>query len=128
MQKGKRLIDANAMREDWLENGENEYVYDTNVVLDSIDAQPTVDAVVLPCKIGDTLYDIYEAVGNGGDEIKEYNVSTIEIKITKNGRAFLLIENVMFQFDDFGKTIFLTQEEAKAALAKMGSDGKGNES
>ena len=44
----KRLIDANAMREDWLENGENEYVYDTNAVLDSIDAQPTVDAVEVP--------------------------------------------------------------------------------
>ena len=40
-----RLIDANVMREDWLENGENEYVYDTNAVLNSIDAQPTVDAV-----------------------------------------------------------------------------------
>ena len=46
----KRLIDANAMRDDWLENGENEYVYDTNAVLDSIDSQPTVDAVeVLRC-------------------------------------------------------------------------------
>lgn len=41
----KRLIDANAMRADWLENGENEYVYDTNAILDSIDSQPTVDAV-----------------------------------------------------------------------------------
>lgn len=40
-----RLIDANAMREDWLQNGENEFIYDTNAVLDSIDAQPTVDAV-----------------------------------------------------------------------------------
>ena len=40
-----RLIDANVMREDWLENGENEYVYDTNAVLNSIDAQPTVNAV-----------------------------------------------------------------------------------
>lgn len=39
-----RLIDADAMRQDWLENGENEYVYDTNAVLDSIDEQPTVDA------------------------------------------------------------------------------------
>lgn len=37
-----RLIDADAMRQEWLENGENEYVYDTNAVLDSIDAQPTV--------------------------------------------------------------------------------------
>ena len=46
-----RLIDADAMRDDWLENGENEYVYDTNAVLDSIDSQPTVDAVeVVRCK------------------------------------------------------------------------------
>lgn len=51
METEKRLIDANAMRNDWLENGENEYVYDTNAVLDSIDAQPTVDAVeVVRCK------------------------------------------------------------------------------
>lgn len=40
-----RLIDADRMREDWLENGENEYVYDTNAVLESIDEQPTADAV-----------------------------------------------------------------------------------
>lgn len=40
-----RYIDADKMREDWLENGENEYVYDTNSVLDSIDAQPTADVV-----------------------------------------------------------------------------------
>lgn len=40
-----RLIDADSFRNEWLENGENEYVYDTNSVLDSIDEQPTVDAV-----------------------------------------------------------------------------------
>lgn len=39
-----RLIDADAMRQDWLENGQNEYIYDTNAVLDSIDAQPTIEA------------------------------------------------------------------------------------
>lgn len=51
MASGTRLIDAEAMREYWLENGENEYVYDTNAVLDSIDEQPTVDAVeVVRCK------------------------------------------------------------------------------
>lgn len=38
-----RLINANAMRQDWLENGLNEYVYDTNAVLYSIDNQPTID-------------------------------------------------------------------------------------
>ena len=51
MANEKRLINANAMRQAWLENGENEYVYDTNAVLESIDAQPTVDAVeVVRCK------------------------------------------------------------------------------
>lgn len=39
-----RLIDADAMRDDWLENGENEHVYDTNAVLESIDSQPTIEA------------------------------------------------------------------------------------
>jgi hypothetical protein len=46
-----RLIDADAMRKEWLEQGENEFVYDTNAVLDSIDAQPTADAVeVVRCR------------------------------------------------------------------------------
>lgn len=46
-----RLIDADEMRQDWLENGQNEYVYDTNAVLDSIDEQPTIDAVpVVRCR------------------------------------------------------------------------------
>ena len=57
----KRLIDANAMRDDWLENGENEYVYDANAVLDSIDSQPTVDAVeVVRCKDCIRRYDTDE--------------------------------------------------------------------
>ena len=57
----KRLIDANAMRDDWMENGENEYVYDTNAVLDSIDSQPTVDAVeVVRCKDCIRRYDTDE--------------------------------------------------------------------
>lgn len=40
-----RLIDADAMRKEWLENGENEVVYDTNAVLESIDEQPIIDPV-----------------------------------------------------------------------------------
>lgn len=44
----QRLIDANALREDWLENGENEYVYDTNSFLESLDDAPTIDPENLP--------------------------------------------------------------------------------
>ena len=38
-----RYIDADKLREYWLENGVNEHVYNTNSVLDSIDYQPTAD-------------------------------------------------------------------------------------
>ena len=44
----QRLIDANALREDWLENGENEYVYDTNSFLSSIDDAPTINPETIP--------------------------------------------------------------------------------
>lgn len=73
------LIDADAMREDWLENGENEYVYDTNCILESIDEQPTIDAVpVVRCK--DCIYKASAKVKNGyvicpasGMEITDYD-------------------------------------------------------
>lgn len=45
MVKKLRQIDADKFREQWLEHGENEYVYDTNCFLESIDAAPTIDAV-----------------------------------------------------------------------------------
>ena len=67
-----RLIDADAMRDDWLENGENEYVYDTNDVLDSIDSQPTVDAVeVVRC--GQCKFDniCCRNVGKDGKRTKD---------------------------------------------------------
>ena len=91
-------------------------------LINCVEYAPTVDAVALPCKIGDTLYDIFEAVNNGGDEIKEFKVSKIQIDIVRNGRAFLVVENTLFPFDDFGKTTFLSREEAEAALAKMDGD------
>lgn len=43
-----RIGDLDALREDWLENGENEYVYDTNSFLSSIDDQPTIAPETLP--------------------------------------------------------------------------------
>ena len=37
-----RLIDADAFRDWWLYNGENERIYDTNDILDSIDNWPHI--------------------------------------------------------------------------------------
>lgn len=37
-----RLIDADDLREYWLENGENEHIYDANAFLDLIDDASTI--------------------------------------------------------------------------------------
>lgn len=65
--------------------------------------------VVLPCKIGDTVYDV------DFGRISSHFIRKIEWN--KQGGfarcAFLL------PFDDFGKTVFLTKEEAEKALEGM---------
>lgn len=75
-----RYIDADKMREEWLENGENEYVYDTNSVLDSIDEQPTADVVeVVRCeKCVWALEPIQEKTI--GEELETYHFCKIHNK------------------------------------------------
>ena len=79
----RRLIDASAMRDDWLENGENEYVYDTNAVLDSIDSQPTVDAVEVVRKPVKGYEGYYEV-----DQFERVFGLERIIKVNDNGRNY----------------------------------------
>lgn len=122
-----RLIDADAMRQDWLENGQNEYVYDTNAVLDSIDEQPTIDPerlVVLPCKIGDTVYEVHRWKDGSGFVVKSTmaGLHLFDEKSRKNlpRKEYMVLRcngySKHVDFDKLGKTVFLTLEEAEAAL------------
>ena len=72
--------------------------------------------IVLPCKVGDTVYDIYAAKANGEGEIRASKVTDIRIHLDKRNKAWLTIDGYYFAEDDFGKTVFLTREEAEAAL------------
>ena len=72
--------------------------------------------IVLPCKVGDMLYDIYEAVSNGYGGIRELKVPEIHINIDRRNKPWLIISGYYFAFEDFGKTVFLTREEAEKAL------------
>ena len=73
--------------------------------------------VMLPCKVGDTVYVEW----SGG---LEYSKSVVEkINIGTDGQVRFLISAYLhsnssswYQTSDFGKTIFLTREEAEAAL------------
>ena len=91
--------------------------------------------VVLPCKVGDTVYKI-----NHGDYahhwkpfVQEGTVTEISCKNNRSGKAlgFAIIvrlnyeARVRFKFSNIGKTVFLTREEAEAALTRERKDGEG---
>lgn len=83
--------------------------------------------VVLPCKVGDTVYEVQEL----RKRIQPYTVT--HIHITHNGISFGWVlkdemgiySNVYgFSDSDIGKTVFMTRKEAEAALKKMGGAEK----
>ncbi len=58
----------------------------------------------LPCKVGDTVFCIHMYSGGG--------------RVSDWGEMFLSNFSISM-YDDFGKTVFLTQAEAEKALANM---------
>lgn len=73
--------------------------------------------ITLPCKVGDTVWEV--------DTERYYydEFMVTDITITHHGIGF---ENPYmgfgFNLEDFGKTIFLTKEEAEAKLKEMVGD------
>lgn len=81
--------------------------------------------VVLPCKVGDTVYSFCKYWG----VVLPYFVETLNISYYNqnencysyeanctNAEQTDLLDSIDFDFDDIGKTVFLTEEEAKRAL------------
>ncbi len=91
-----------------------------------LDEAPTVNALILPCKCGDTVYDIFEAFHNGGSEIKEYPVVRVCVEIDRRGYSRLILGNVTIPLKDFGETAFLSKSEAQQALKKRGRNVQQN--
>lgn len=74
-------------------------------IIELMDADKDGRVVVLPCKVGDTVYLIVT---------KRARTYTPEFKFIKKSRlTFLNMERIL---QDFGKTAFLTREEAEKAL------------
>lgn len=74
--------------------------------------------IVPPCKVGDTLYVISQMKDKRIlPFVNEYEATYIQVgkrkcKVYHEKDGFIKI----FLQDDFGKTVFLTREEAEAAL------------
>lgn len=68
--------------------------------------------VVMPCKVGDLVYQIAVRKKYLNRSMCTPYIKSVEIKT----------ENAFKYMNDIGKTVFLTREEAEAALKKRGED------
>lgn len=80
-------------------------------------------AILPPCKVGDTVYCKY---WNGGfvkctvSMITQQVDKPLKLRLSANGSV-----SIEYTVNDFGKTVFLTKEEAEKALAeRSSSNGK----
>ena len=76
--------------------------------------------VVLPCKVGDRLYEV-----TGRKTISVYKVRAIRVELFGLFIEWDIVEGFVWQslsginVEEIGKTVFLTREEAEKALEAM---------
>ncbi len=91
-----------------------------NDVLDLVRAKQESRLIVPPCKVGDTVYDISEFYdGTICPEMYEYKVNHIDL--LNDGK--FEIEFIPYPDEAWGKTLFLTKEEAEAKLKEREGNG-----
>ena len=103
-----RLIDADKL--DTRERGNNSQRTMWREIEWLIKNAPTVDAIVLPVKAGQTIY----RVGDPIKKIYEWDVAYIEVY--EDEIEYVDDSDNRFTADDIVKTVFLTREAAEAAL------------
>ena len=70
--------------------------------------------VVLPCKVGDTVYSVLPFGGVNSHRSQNFEW---------NSEGDFASSALMFPFSEFGKTVFRDKEAAEAALERMKSNG-----
>ncbi len=76
--------------------------------------------IVPPCKVGDKMYfDGKYFASHCAGEIMERRVDAVLTEVWATFRGEV---DVSFDFESFGKTVFLTKEEAEKALAEVAND------
>ena len=120
----QRLIDANAL----VQRIYNAGLWDDSMeaAIRWIDSAPTVPAVVLPCEIGETVYAKHMECDTPylPDNCTDWRTAR-DVELGSSceecpHRHPVAIEK-KFDYSDipkFGKTVFLTREEAEAALRR----------
>ena len=71
--------------------------------------------VVLPCKVGDTVWTFYDDMSG----VADFTVEKIQIVFDKNGKPYFLLDGMDFGEDCLGIALFFSEEEAEKALKEM---------
>ena len=91
--------------------------YDTDRLAELVRAEKEGRCVVLPVKAGDTVYSAFPLCGVNSHQIR---------KIEINADGGFACSALMIPFSDFGKTVFLTREEAEKALKEGENNAENN--
>jgi hypothetical protein len=121
-----RLIElVEKAQNEWLQK---EYEQETHKYLAEYvaDRLLTEEIIVLPCKVGQTVY--IPAIWC--KEVLQYRVGEINLGAGNNNvvvldlyiRNFVVPRSQAVYFNEFGKTVFLTLEEAEKALAERSEE------
>lgn len=89
-----------------------EAIDDMKHIQDLIDAEEQGLLLKLPCKVGDKIY----VIENG--YMYDFKIDNIDVR-KENGEYIFCLAFMDFKADDFGKIVFLSEEEAEAKLKEM---------
>ena len=127
-----RYIDPNKIdfRLPYLTDTYGEALVPLSAVRAAIAQTPSEDVVALPCKVGDTIYLPWEWKDTSGVAIltvERMSITeagcSIRTDLRSDDEDYWLAYNCgVFMFDDIGKTVFLTREEAEKALAERSAE------
>lgn len=104
-----------------IEDGLSEHDYSIARMVELMQADKDGRVVVLPCKVGDTVWMYGEDFGT----VLPYTIDLISLvdkvcgysaNCNHNGE---LLDGIDFEDGDIGKTVFLTREEAETALKEF---------
>ena len=92
--------------------------YDLDRLKELVQANREGKCVVLPCRVGDKVYCI-QSYFNDAKMRSEKKVKCRVVDFMQSLPDLFECEGMIYKFSDIGKIVFLTSEEAEAALEKM---------
>lgn len=92
--------------------------YDLNHLKKLTEADRDGRCIVLPCKVGDKVYCIQDYF-NDAKMRSEKRVKCRIVDFVQSFPDLFECQGMIYKFENIGKTVFLTREEAEAALEKM---------